>query len=82
MNIELNKEQVAEVLQEIKNDKADALIAEGMDKMYQIGKCEGMQKVAKNMLLWSGGAYLTSTLMKRTANKSLGIINDKLSELK
>lgn len=82
MGIELNKEQVAEVLQEIKNDKADALIAEGMDKMYQIGKCEGMQKVAKNMLLWSGGAYLTSTLMKRAANKSLGIINDKLSELK
>ena len=81
MNIDLNKEQVAEVLQEIRNDKADALIAEGMEKLYQIGKCEGMQKVAKNMLLWSGGAYATATLMKRMANKSLSEINDKISEL-
>ena len=81
MDINLNKEQVAEVLQEIRNDKADALIAEGMEKLYQIGKCEGMQKVAKNMLLWSGGAYATATLMKRMANKSLSEINDKISEL-
>lgn len=81
MNIDLNKEQVAEVLQEIRNDKAEALVGEGMAKLYQIGKCEGMQKVAKNMLLWSGGAYLTSTLMKKAATKSLSDINDKISEL-
>ena len=81
MNINLNKGQVEEVLKEIRNDKADALIAEGMEKLYQIGKCEGMMRVSKNMLLWSGGAYLTSALMKRVANKSLGDINDKISEL-
>ena len=81
MNIDLNKGQVEEVLQEIRNNKADALIGEGMEKLYQIGKCEGMQKVAKNMLLWSGGAWATATLMKKVANKSLSEINDKISEL-
>lgn len=81
MNIDLNKGQVEEVLQEIRNNKAEALIGEGMEKLYQIGKCEGMQRVAKNMLLWSGGAYLTSTLMKKVATKSLSEINDKISEL-
>ena len=81
MNIDLNKEQVEEVLQEIRNGKAEALIAEGLDKFYQIGKYEGMQKVAKNMFLWSGGAWATATLMKKVANKSLGDINDKLPGL-
>ena len=69
MDFKLDKEQVEAVLREIKNEKADALIAEGMEKLYQIGKCEGMQKVAKNMLLWSGGAYATATLMKKVAYK-------------
>ena len=81
MNINLDKGQVEEVLQGIRNEKADALIGEGMEKLYQIGKCEGMQRVAKNMLLWSGGAYLTSTLMKKVATKSLSEINDKIGDL-
>lgn len=81
MDFKLNKEQVETVLREIKNEKADALIAEGMDKMYQIGKCEGMMRVSKNMLLWAGGAYITSALMKKVTEKSLSDITDKLGDL-
>lgn len=82
MGIELSREHVEEVLKEIRNDKADALIAEGMEKMYQIGKCEGMKKVSKNMLLWAGSTYIASALMKKVTEKSLGDINDKLSDLR
>ena len=81
MDFKLSKEQVEELLQGIKTEKADALIAEGMEKMYQIGKCEGMKKVSKNMLLWAGSTYIASALMKKVTEKSLSDITDKLADL-
>ena len=81
MDFKLNKEQVGAVLREIKNEKADALIAEGMEKMYQIGKCEGMMKTSRNIVLWAGSTYLTAALIKKVTEKSLSDITDKLGDL-
>ena len=81
MDINLNKEQVEAVLQGIKTEKAEALIAAGMEKMYQIGKCEGVMKTSKNMLLWAGSTYLTAALIKKLTEKSLSDITDKLGDL-
>jgi hypothetical protein len=82
MDFKLSKEQVESLLEEVNNEKADALVGEGMEKIRQLGKCEGMMQVSKNMLLWSGGAYLTSALMKKITFKSLTDITDKLEDLK
>ena len=81
MEFKLSKEQVEAVLKEIRNERADELIAEGMDKMYQIGKCEGIMKASRNMVLWAGTAYLTSALIKKLTEKSLGDITDTLGDI-
>ena len=82
MDFKLSKEQIESVLQEVNNEKADALITEGLEKIRQLGKCEGMQQVSKNMMFWAGGAYLTATLMKKATLKSLDDITGKLEDLR
>ena len=82
MDFKLSKEQIESVLREINNEKADALIEEGMEKILQLGKCEGMMKASKNMLLWAGSAYLTSALLRKVTFKSLNDIADKLENLR
>lgn len=82
MDFKLSKEQVEAVLREVKGERADALVTEGLDKIHQLGKCEGMMKASKNMLLWAGSAYVTSALMKRLTYKSLSDITDKLADLR
>ena len=82
MDFKLSQEQVESLLQEVNNEKADALITEGLEKIRQLGKCEGMQQVSKNMMLWAGGAYLTSALLRKVTLKSLDDITVKLEDLR
>ena len=82
MDFKLSKEQVELLWEEINNEKAGELVTEGLGKIRQLGKYEGMMKLSKNMLLWSGGAYLTSALMKKATSRSLSDITDKLADLR
>ena len=82
MDFKLSQEQIESVLREVNNEKADALIEEGLEKIRQLGHCEGVMRTSKHMMLWAGGAYLTSTLLRRVTSKSLEDITEKLEDLR
>lgn len=82
MDFKLSKEQVEAVLRGVKDEKADALIEEGLEKIRQLGHCEGVMRTSKHMMIWAGGAYLTSTLLRKVTSNSLSDITDKLENLR
>ena len=82
MDFKLSKEQVEAVLRGVKDEKADALIEEGLEKIRQLGHCEGVMRTSKHMMIWAGGDYLTSTLLRKVTSKSLDDITDKLENLR
>lgn len=82
MDFKLSKDQIESLLQEVNNEKADALVGEGMEKIRQLGHCEGVMRTSKHMMIWAGGAYLTSALLRKVTNNTLSDIVDKLEDLK